>query len=150
MRQMTLAMEQNGLSLSSHAWAGKGSVSASDSTSARGSLTEMIMQPDSAIQPLHLLPLLAQCNEQQRWLMWLSPELRMKKHYLDALGLRDSAIIHLGVNAETQLSLCLKALAAANSHLIVEWQGPLSNSQRQQIEQQACISGSHVILISHR
>jgi len=147
MRQLTLGMdplgmEQGGLTLSSR--------TLRQPAVASGSLTEMILSEGSAIQPMHLLPLLAQCSAQQRWLMWLSPEMPMNKHYLDSLGLQDSPVIHLDVCADTQQILVEKALQAANSHLIIEWQGPLKESQRQQIEQQANLSGSHVVLIQRR
>lgn len=140
MRQLTLGMENAGLSLSSH----------NPRAKARGSLTEMIVSEGSAIQPMHLLPLLAQCSAQQRWLMWLSPDLPMNKHYLASLGLQTSPVIHLDVCGDTQLALCTKVLAAGNSHMIIEWQGLLNDQQRQQIQQQADQSGSHVVLIQRR
>ncbi|UTW47203.1 SulA-like leucine-rich domain-containing protein [Bacterioplanoides sp. SCSIO 12839] len=147
MRQLTLGMEplgmeQGGLTLSSSALRQPRVIS--------GSLTEMILSEGSAIQPMHLLPLLAQCSAQQRWLMWLSPEMPMNKHYLDSLGLQDSPVIHLDVCQDTQAILVEKALEAANSHLIIEWQGKLEETQRQDIEQRANLSGSHVILIQRR
>ena len=147
MRQLTLGMEplgmeQGGLSLSSR--------SLKQPQVSTGSLTEMILSEGSAIQPMHLLPLLAQCSAQQRWLMWLSPEMPMNKHYLDSLGLQNSPVIHLDVCEHSQQALVEKALQAANSHLIIEWQGPLTEPQRQKIEQQAHLSGSHVVLIQRR
>lgn len=140
MRQLTLGMEQAGLSLSSH----------KPQPTLRGSLTEMIVSEGSVIQPMHLLPLLAQCSAQQRWLMWLSPDLPMNKHYLESLGLENSPVIHLDVCEDTQMTLCTKVLASGNSHMIIEWQGSLNNLQRQQIQQHADQSGSHVILIQRR
>ncbi|WP_419811217.1 SulA-like leucine-rich domain-containing protein [Bacterioplanoides sp.] len=147
MRQLTLGMEplgmeQGGLTLSS--------TTLRSPQVNSGSLTEMILTEGSAIQPMHLLPLLAQCSAQQRWLMWLSPEMPMNKHYLDSLGLQNSPVIHLDVCQDTQKTLIEKALEAANSHLIIEWQGKLEEAQRRDIEQRANLSGSHVIVIQRR
>ncbi len=140
MRQLTLAMTEPGLSLSSAAQPLPTAV-------ARGSLTEMIVSEGSAIQPVQLLPLLAQCDAHKRWLMWLSPQRTLNKQWLESMGLGKSPVIHLDLCADTQLALCTKVLAAGNSHMIVEWQGELSHPIRQQIRQHAMQSGSHVILI---
>lgn len=138
MRQLSFAMEP-GLALSSAAPVRP--------ATGRGSLTEMIVSEDSAVQPMHLLPLLAQCDAHQRWLMWLSPLRVLNKQWLESLGLGQSPVIHLDLCEDTQMALCSRVLSAGNSHLIVEWQGELSSSNRQQLRQLASHSGSHVILI---
>ena len=140
MRQLTLEVEPTGLSLSSQQ---RPAIS-------RGSLTELILSEGSAVQPMQLLPLLAQCSAQQRWLMCMSPSMPMNKRYLESLGLENSAVIHLDVCADTQMVLVEKVLAAANSHIIIEWQGTLHDNQRECIQQQAWRSGSQVILIQRR
>ncbi len=140
MRQLSLTMSEPGLALSSAL-----PVTANQAVS--GSLTEMIVGESSAIQPMQLLPLLAQCNAQQRWLMWLSPQRTLNKQWLESLGLGKSPVIHLDLCTDTQLALCTKVLASANSHLIIEWQGELTREERLQLRQQAQRSGSHVVLI---
>lgn len=141
MQQLALTMEQ-----ASH----------SDSTpkpsphGRRGSLTEMIVSDDSAIQPQQLLPLLARCNAEPRWLMWLSANQRMNKHWLASLGLQKSPVIHIDLCRDTQLTLTSRILNAGNSHLIVEWQGDLSGTERTSLQRLASQTGSHVILIQRR
>ncbi|MFY9178299.1 MAG: SulA-like leucine-rich domain-containing protein [Venatoribacter sp.] len=115
----------------------------------RGSLTEIILSDDSAIQPMQLLPLLAQCSAEQRWLMWLSQERVLNKAWIESMGLKNSAIIYLESNATTQTKLCSQLLKAGNSHLVVDWQGKLDSETRRLIREQAIESGSHVILIQH-
>ncbi|MDK2779324.1 MAG: hypothetical protein KYX62_16845 [Pseudomonadota bacterium] len=146
MRQLALGMEEPGLSLASQPMTTT-STRPFAPAAASGSLTEVIVSDEGAIQPLQLLPLLAHCSAQERWLMWLSPNRPMNKHWLASMGLAHSPVIHLDLCQDTQLALCCKVLAAANSHMIIEWQGPLSRGQRQQIRQQARQSGSHVVLI---
>ncbi|WP_430462059.1 cell division inhibitor SulA [Thalassolituus sp. LLYu03] len=144
MRQLVLGMEEPGLSLSSQAFATPAAVTNSRPA---GSLTEVIVSDEGAIQPMHLLPMLAQCSAQQRWLMWLSPNRPMNKHWLESMGLAKSPVIHLDLCNDTQFVLCSRVLTAANSHMIVEWQGPLSADERQHLRQLARQSGSHVVLI---
>jgi len=111
-----------------------------------GSLTEVIVSEGGAIQPFQLLPMLAHCNAHQRWLMWLSPNLSMNKHWLKSVGLSDSPVVHLDSNCESQLTLCQRILQAKTSHLTIEWCGDLSTEDRAEIRSLAINSGSHVVL----
>src|SRR5690554_3998659 len=60
-----------------------------------GRLTEMILSENSTIQPVQMLPLLAQCDTNTRWLMWLSPDRVINKKWLTKMGLEKAPIIHL-------------------------------------------------------
>lgn len=119
-------------------------------TTQAGSLTEMIISDSSSINPMQLLPLLSQCNQGQRWLMWLSPHPKMNKQWLQSLGLHQAAVIQLDCRPDNQLQLCLQVIAAGNSHLMIEWQGKLSVQNRQQLEQAAQQSKTEVMLIQRR
>lgn len=141
MRQLTLATDHSSLTLSSRI---------QQHTENKGSLTEMILTEGSAIQPMHLLPILAQCASQQRWLTWLSTSMPMNKEYLAAAGLADSPVIHLDICSKNQLQRCCKVLAAANSHVLIEWHGELEEQERQTILKHAHHSGSHIVLIQYR
>ena len=148
MRQLALGMEEPGLSLSSqpqHAFAPAFRPAGQPS----GSLTEVIVSEEGAIQPLQLLPMLAQCSSAERWLMWLSPNRPMNKQWLASMGLGQAPVVHLDLCTDTQMALCSKVLAAGNSHMIVEWQGRISSDDRRQLRQMAKNSGSHVVLIQH-
>lgn len=136
MRQLALTIDEPGLALS-----------ARPSALNHGSLTEMIVYEGGAIQPMHLLPLLAQCSAQQRWLFWFSAHLNLNKEWLESLGLGNAAVVHMNVRRDNQLSLCTRALAAQNSHMIIEWQGELTHSERLHIRELAMHSGSHVVVI---
>lgn len=114
-----------------------------------GSLTEMILSENSTIHPVQMLPLLAQCDTHTRWLMWLSPNRTINKTWLTKMGLEKAPIIHLDTCADTQKTLCSRILNAANSHMIIEWQGELSNEDRDLLQEEAIKSGTHIIL-AHR
>jgi len=127
--------------------AGNRETMAAFQTSVTGSLTEIVISEGSAIQPLQLLPILAQCNANQRWLMWLSPNRKINKHWLEKVGLQNTPVVHIDLREETQHELSLKILAAGNSHMVMEWQGNLSETQRNTIKQCAVESASQVILL---
>lgn len=114
-----------------------------------GSMTEMILSQNSTIHPVQMLPLLAQCDTHTRWLMWLSPQRVINKKWLTKMGLEKAPIMHLDTSADTQKSLCSRILNAANSHMIIEWQGKLSAKDRSEMQQEAIKSGTHIIL-AHR
>lgn len=116
----------------------------------KGSLTEIHVYDDSAIQPLQFLPLLAQCVAQKRWLMWLSAERTLNKDWLANMGLGQTPVLHLSLCADTQMALCSKILQAGNSHLIIEWQGELTQTERLSLRQKAVQSGSQVLLIQQQ
>lgn len=125
------------------------SVTPKTKTTGTGSLTEMVLSENSTIHPVQMLPLLAQCDNNTRWLMWLSPKRVINKKWLTKMGLEKAPIVHLDICADTQKSLCSKILAAANSHMIIEWQGKLSQQDRSLLQQEAILSGTHIIL-AHR
>ena len=140
MRQLTFEMLPSSLPLSA-------SVTPQPAPAERGSLTEVILGEGSALQPFQLLPVLAHCREHQRWLMWLSANKSLNKEWLARAGLDKAPILHVATTEAQQLSVLIKALEAATSHVIMEWQGNLSRESRQTFRQLAEARGTHVILI---
>jgi cell division inhibitor SulA len=148
MRQLSFAIEQPAMSARTSTTPSLGGMVERTQLGHKnnGSLTEVIVSEGGAIQPFQLLPMLAHCNAHQRWLMWLSPNLSMNKHWLKSVGLSDSPVVHLDSNYESQLRLCQRILQAKTSHLIIEWCGDLSSDERAEIRHLAISSGSHVVL----
>ena len=124
-------------------------IEAPQQTAGSGSLTEMILSENSTIHPVQMLPLLAQCDTQTRWLMWLSPDRVINKKWLTKMGLEKAPIIHLDTCADTQKTLCSRILNAANSHIIIEWLGKICTEDKDLLQQEAIMSGTHIIL-AHR
>src|SRR5690554_5887779 len=81
--------------------------------------------------------------------MILSENRTINKTWLTKMGLEKAPIIHLDTCADTQKTLCSRILNAANSHMIIEWQGELSNEDRDLLQEEAIKSGTHIIL-AHR
>ena len=140
MRQLSFEVCPQAVPLSSAQNAAEGSA-------IKGSMTEIIVSEGSALQPFQLLPALALCNDQQRWIMWLSPNQAMNKQWLTRAGLDNSPVLHMNINAQNQLSLCLKALSAARSHLIVEWSGCLTTQERAALRTCAEQNGTYLFIV---
>ncbi|MFL0806915.1 MAG: hypothetical protein K6L60_06470 [Oceanobacter sp.] len=119
----------------------------SPAATVKGCLTEIVISDGSAIQPLQLLSILAQCNANQRWLTWLSPNRKINKRWLKSVGLQHTPVIHIDLCHQSQYELSIKILAAANSHMIIEWLGEVSEQERRAIKQHAIDSASQVILL---
>ncbi|MDF1762946.1 MAG: SulA-like leucine-rich domain-containing protein [Oleibacter sp.] len=147
MRQLTFEAMPNNLPLSSGSPLGLMRPKEQAPSALRGSLTEVIVGESGALQPLQLLPALAQCSAKKRWLMWLSPSQMMSKQWLISAGLKDSPVLHVAINESTQVTLACRAIASANSHLIIEWLGDLSRETRQKMRDLASNNGTHVILV---
>ena len=113
----------------------------------KGSMTEVIVSEGSALQPFQLLPVLALCSDQQRWLMWLSPSQNLNKEWLAKAGMSDSPVLHLNTQPSTQVNLCIKALSSGKSHLIIEWSGELAPDTRQLFRRVAEENGSHLFVV---
>ncbi|MGB1092791.1 MAG: cell division inhibitor SulA [Oceanobacter sp.] len=114
----------------------------------KGSVTSITVSDSGAIQPYHLLPMLAHCSHKSRWLMWLSPHMPLNKRWLATQGLTESPIVHIDLCEETQMYLCERILKSGNSHMIIEWQGMMNDEQRNKIRVLAKNSGTQVVLIN--
>lgn len=140
-------MRQLSFEMCSHAIPLNSAEKSADDKIATGGMTEIIVSEGSALQPFQLLPALALCNDQQRWLMWLSPNQAMNKQWLTRAGLNNSPVLHMNINAKNQFSLCLKALSAARSHLIVEWSGFLTEQERAVLRTCAEQNGTYLFIV---
>lgn len=145
MRQLSFEISPTAMPLSSSIR--RDTDNTSKESTAKGSLTEIIVGEGSALQPFQLLPVLAHCNDHQRWLMWLSPSQAMNKRWLINAGLQSSPVLHMNIDIDSQRELCAKALTSAKSHLIVEWTGKIEKETRTQLRAIAEQNGTHLFLI---
>lgn len=137
MRQLPLEIQGPELSLSSSV----------DSTA---SISEIILASDSALQPVYLLPILSQMAIDQRWLMWLADESSLNRHWVSALGLDASQVLHINAEQACFHQVCCKALAAGTGHLIIEWPGAISEEELSELELSAKQGNSHALLVRRR
>ena len=145
MRQIPLGIAQDTWTLSS-----KRTTIASDKPISRGSVNEIILATDSAIQPFYLLPMVAHISQDQRWLTWVAQETLITREWVASVGVKEEQVLLLSPVKQDLLSLCCKALAAGTAHMIIEWPCELEQWQLEQFQHAADQGSSHAIIIRRR
>ncbi len=149
MRQLPLGIHSSELSLSSSMANSSSSFKETGNYQPAG-ISEIILSSDSALQPVYLLPILSQMAIDQRWLMWLADEPSLNRHWVSALGLDASQVLHINAEQACFHEVCCKALAAGTGHLIIEWPGAISENQLDELENAAKRGNSHALLVRRR
>jgi cell division inhibitor SulA len=156
MRQLPLGIQNSELTLSSRVGGIESDTRVSDTSISNNSMpnnagiSEIILAADSALQPIYLLPLLSQMSLDKRWLMWLADEPSINRHWVAALGIDASQVLHINAENECFHRVCCKALAAGTGHLIIEWPGKINDDQLAELEAAAKVGSSHALLIRRR
>jgi len=115
-----------------------------------GSVNEIILAQDSALQPIYLLPILAQLSVDERWLTWVAAENTLNRNWVAAMGLNPSQVLHIAPKADNFLDICCKTLAAGTGHLVIEWPGKIEDWEFDLLQQAAIQGGSQALLIRRR
>ena len=115
-----------------------------------GSINEIILATDSAIQPFYLLPIVAQISQDQRWLTWIAQETLITREWVASVGVKEEQVMLLPPIKKDLLPLCCKALATGTAHLIIEWPGDLEEWQLEQLQKAADMGNSHAMVIRRR
>ena len=156
MRQLPLGIQNSALTLSSRIVnneTGPSTIHSSTTPASQANnagISEIILAADSALQPMYLLPLLSQMSRDKRWLMWLADEPSINRHWLAALGIDASQVLHVNAESECFHKVCCKALAAGTGHLIIEWPGQITNEELSELEVAAKKGASHALLKRRR
>ena len=141
MRQLQLGIQNPELALSSGLIASKQSQSG---------ISEIILATDSALQPVFLLPILAQMSLDKRWLMCIGDEPSINRNWVLALGIDAAQVLHIKTEEHCFLEVCCKALAAGTGHIIIEWAGKITDEQLDELDDAAKQGNSHGLLIRRR
>lgn len=96
---------------------------ADHSRSASGLISEVVYREDQpGMTQLLLLPLLQQLGQQSRWQLWLTPQQKLSREWLQSVGLPLSKVMQVN-----QLSPCLtlesmiRALRTGNYSVVIGW-----------------------------
>ncbi len=141
MRQLPLGIQNSELALSS---------SLASDTAPQSGISEIILAADSALQPVYLLPILAQMSLDKRWLMWLGDEHSLNRNWVSALGIDTAQVLYIKAEEHCFLQVCCKALSAGTGHIIIEWVGSISDDELTKLEEAAKLGNSHGLLIRRR
>lgn len=116
---------------------------------ANGLISELIYsenQPD--MTQLLLLPLLQQLGTQSRWQLWLTPQQKLSRNWLQRVGLPLDKVMHSShSSAITTVEAMIKALQTGNYSVVLGWlEEEISENDRMRL-QEAASSGQALGLI---
>ncbi|AYA40666.1 cell division inhibitor SulA [Xenorhabdus nematophila] len=99
----------------------------SPSQTTKGMVSELIYnEHQSAIHHI-LLPLLRQSGNENRWLLWVTPDKKLSRHWLVSSGLPLNKVVQLNQILPTDsIDAMEKALASGNYSVVLGWLPELS------------------------
>ncbi|MCG8710176.1 cell division inhibitor SulA [Brenneria sp. 4F2] len=92
------------------------------STTCSGAISEVVYSADQPIVAHLLLPLLQQLGAQSRWLLWLSPQQKLSRPWLQQSGLPLDKSVQLNhINPLFTVDAMEKALLSGNYSAVLCW-----------------------------
>ena len=90
---------------------------------ARGLISEVLYRADQPMMTqLLLLPLLQQLGQQSRWQLWLTPQKKLSRQWVEASGLPLSKVMQVRQMAsEDTLDSMIRALRTGNYSVVIAW-----------------------------
>lgn len=120
-------------------------------TGLTGEITEIITADKQPKNLSMLLPLLAMLSKSDRWFAWISPPKNLPKDLLQDAGIALNKIMMLYPDEHTSaLNLTKKALRSGTCHVVISWNGDISEHELANLELSARQGGSHGILLRSR
>ncbi|QDX29249.1 SOS-induced cell division inhibitor SulA [Dickeya poaceiphila] len=108
-------------------------------TASSGFISEIVYGDDHPMLTPLLLPLLQQLGTQSRWLLWLSPQQKLSRLWLQQAGLPLEKMIELHrINPVSTADVMEKALMTGNYSVVLCWlPGDLENEQKMRLQRAA-------------
>lgn len=98
------------------------SITQMGNTLQQGMVSELVYDEKHPIMDCILLPMLRQFGIQSRWLLWLSPNKKLSRHWLKQSGLPTNKIMQLSNMASiTTIEAMEKALRSGNYSVVLGW-----------------------------
>lgn len=88
----------------------------------QGMVSELVYDEKHPIMDYILLPMLRQFGVQPRWLLWLTPNKRLSKHWLEQSGIPTHKVMQLNHMEDiTTIDAMEKALRSGNYSVVLGW-----------------------------
>ncbi|POU02413.1 cell division inhibitor SulA [Pseudescherichia vulneris] len=90
---------------------------------ATGLISEVVYREDQPMMTqLLLLPLLQQLGQQSRWQLWLTPQQKLSRAWVQSAGLPLSKLMHISqLSPDNTLDSMIKALQTGNYSVVIGW-----------------------------
>jgi len=110
---------------------------AGDST---GLISEVVYREDQpGMTQLLLLPLLQQLGQQSRWQLWLTPQQKLSRQWVQAAGLPLTKLMQISqLSPDDTLESMIRALRTGNYSVVIGWHAEeLTDDEHQRLVQAA-------------
>ncbi|EKK7704004.1 cell division inhibitor SulA [Cronobacter sakazakii] len=89
----------------------------------RGLVSEVMYNEDQPwMTQLVLLPLLQQLGQQSRWQLWLTPQQRLSREWVESAGLPLTKVMQVSqMNPQVTLDSMIRALETGNYSVVIAW-----------------------------
>ncbi len=89
----------------------------------RGLISEVMYNEDQPwMTQLVLLPLLQQLGQQSRWQLWLTPQQRLSREWVESAGLPLTKVMQVSqMNPQVTLDSMIRALETGNYSVVIAW-----------------------------
>ncbi|MBB1199865.1 cell division inhibitor SulA [Enterobacteriaceae bacterium 89] len=90
---------------------------------ATGLISEVLYREDQPMMTqLLLVPLLQQLGQQERWQLWLTPQQKLSRQWVQASGLPLSKVMQVNqMSAGSTLESMIRALRTGNYSVVIGW-----------------------------
>ncbi|MBS0056795.1 SOS-induced cell division inhibitor SulA [Yersinia sp. Marseille-Q3913] len=114
-----------------HSLVTRDSVQRVDAPTDSGLISELVYSEDQPAVTQLLLPLLQQLGKQSRWLLWLTPQQKLSRIWLQQSGLPAHKVVQLRqINPLSTVDAMEKALLTGNYSVVLGWLPELSDNDR--------------------
>ncbi|AKJ43859.1 hypothetical protein QQ39_11060 [Pragia fontium] len=101
-------------------------------------VSEIVYDPQNPFTLHLLLPFLQQLGQQPRWQLWLSPERRLNRYWINSLGLPEKKTVALNTTSiEMSVEMIEKALKSGNFSSVIAWLPSMAPNVKEKLRQAA-------------
>ncbi|MDX7991419.1 cell division inhibitor SulA [Xenorhabdus sp. Reich] len=105
------------------------------SLTAKGMVSELIYNEQHPVINHILLPLLRQSGNEDRWLLWVTPDKRLSRQWLVSSGLPLNKVVQLNqIRPIASINAMEKALASGNYSVVLGWLPELSEYEMNKLQ----------------
>ena len=103
-----------------------------------GLISELVYNERQPAEAQLLLPLLQQLGKQSRWLLWLTPQQKLSKQWLQQSGLPVDKVVQLSqISPVNTVEAMEKALQTGNYSVVLGWLPELTEEDRLKLRRAA-------------
>ncbi|EOC1304733.1 SOS-induced cell division inhibitor SulA [Cronobacter dublinensis] len=106
----------------------------------KGLISEVMYNEDQPwMTQLVLLPLLQQLGQQSRWQLWLTPQQRLSREWVESSGLPLTKVMQVSqMNPQVTIDSMIRALETGNYSVVIAWlQDDLTDDEHRRLTEAA-------------